>query len=152
MVEVDKEQLEKVVAALTHIRLRPGMYFANQGVADFVRGFETACNLMGFNIFDNQQQIWRERGWAVSNQHPIYEMRAKQMDEDDIVEEIFAMLILNIQRTYGISAKPVLEIHDHIRQLITTRPSTIDERIHQQRQRTLKAMDALEKDMGVFDQ
>jgi hypothetical protein len=164
MHEIDKEQLDSLVSVLAHMRLRPGMYFSNTvpAIQNYLHGFQTACTLLGFDIWKDEQEIWAERGWKISALHPINQMRDKGMSDDEIAAEVFAMLILHLRRKYNISDESVLKVHKHIRDLtekshldagnsdennIHKKHSEFSERHHKQIEQTTAAMDTLEQDI-----
>ncbi len=166
MTEIPKEQLENLVSVLSHIRLRPGMYFSNfaPAIHNYLHGFQAACTLLGFDIWNGQQEIWAERGWKISALHPISQMQEKGMTDDEIAAEVFGMMLLHLRSKYNISDEAVLKIHRDIRE--KTEKSRLDldnpkkddyyekhprsaEQIRKQLEHTLAALDSLEHDMGI---
>ena len=107
------------------------------------------------------EDIWNERGWKDKYLRPITLMREKGVSDDEINAEVFAVLILALQRKYDISSEPVLKVHSSIREKImkaqTTSENPSKKRIYSTEaaekaarelvEHTLHAMDNLEKEM-----
>jgi hypothetical protein len=161
--EARKEDLEKLLGVLTHMRLRPGMYFSSDmpGVYTYLNGFKTACHLLGVDISINESVIWSERGWKTGPLHPIKQMQEKGMSEAKITEELLTSLILTLVRSYSLSTQPVLEIHDWVRNHINekdsdasnakTSPITQEDELSQS-VIDLKRMHRLEEDLGISNE
>jgi len=151
---MDKERLEVLIGALAHVRLRPGMYFSDDvpAVMTFVHGFEFACHMFGVELEPEYSEIWKGRGWKRSNLNPIHEMQRAGIPLPDIASEAFAVLILTIQRKYGISADPILKLHQDMRERSQSwmdSNKAKDDHHRERIERDLQAMEQLEQEMGI---
>ena len=138
--EPTKDQLETLLAAIAHVRLRPGMYWGTINTATltaFVAGLRSTAHVLGIEVDRFERQLWAERGWQpISTQSVIHVMKNSGVSDEEIVFEQLAVLILSLQQTYDLSGEKVLEIHSGIRQR--------DENIQ-----TIAAIDNLEESMGI---
>jgi hypothetical protein len=158
-----KEQLETLVEGLAHVRLRPYMYFSDESptLRTFMDGFSLACALLGVDVNKETEEIWNERGWKDKYLHPITLMRKKGLSDDEINAEVFAVLILALQRKYDVSNEPVLKVHSSIRESLAKTQTTsenpskksiysteaAEKAARELVEHTLRAMDTLEKEM-----
>jgi hypothetical protein len=163
--EARKKDLEKILGVLTHMRLRPGMYFSSDmpGVYAYLNGFKTACHLLGVDISKNESVIWSERGWEAGALHPIKQMQEKGMSEAEITEELLTSLILALVRSYSISTQPVLDVHNRLQDYIEEQenqiksgedkefklPPAIVQSDIERWKKALPVMERLEKDLGI---
>ncbi|MEO8608297.1 MAG: hypothetical protein ABI690_10465 [Chloroflexota bacterium] len=118
--ELDKAQVESLLTTLVHIRIRPQMYFSNDvpAVQNWLYGFEAACRLFDVRIWDEAWKIYDERGWDNGAMHPVQKMIEKGLSEDEVILEVFSVLILALQRKYPFGEEIVVKFHEEMRQNI----------------------------------
>lgn len=95
--------IEKVVEILESAKLRKAMYFSPVTVeaADtWLGGFATACIACG--VLGNWVDVHaarERRGWDVTRPTcPIPQMQAKGLTDEQIIEELFAILIDTVRQ------------------------------------------------------
>jgi hypothetical protein len=159
-----REKIEELMGALAHIRLRPGMYFSSEvpALQNFMYGFSIACAILGVDTGKEEAQLWSEHGWKLSNHHPVTILKEQGLSDDEISAEIFSVLILALQRKYGVSSEPVLEVHRVIREKTIKTQTALDnptensiyktneaiaKSARELVEHTLRAMEKLEKEM-----
>lgn len=115
--EITKEDWEGTIEALAHVRLRPQMWFASDTLAimNFRLGLIFGLGTFGIDIQNEEMKVAADRGWEITAMHPIREMQEKGMSEAEINVEVITMLILAIQRLYGVSNDPILKTHAKMR-------------------------------------
>jgi len=115
--DLTKEQIEALLTSLAHMRMRPQMYFSNDmpAIQNWLYGFEAACRLFDIRIWDERGKIWSERGWDNGAMHPIQKMTEKGLTEDEVIIEVFTVLILAVQRKYGVGEEVIAKFHREMR-------------------------------------
>jgi hypothetical protein len=152
--EITQADWEGTVEALTHARLRPQMWFAAgdaPAIMNFRVGLIFGLGKAGLDIQAEETKIAAERGWEIRAAHPLREMQEKGMSEAEINVEVFTILILAIQRLYGISAEPILKTHTSMRERAekALQSNTVGQETQTRLEFELEMMSNLEKDLGI---
>ncbi len=162
--DLTKEQIEGLLTSFAHMRMRPQMYFSNDlpTVQNWLYGFEAACRLFDIRVLDDVWKIWHERGWSNGAMSGVPQMVKKGLSEDEIILEVFTILIIAVQRKYQIGDEALAKFHREMRQHAqkalqeienpTTeinfyRNETMTRSAREQVERTLKKLDAIENEI-----
>jgi predicted metal-dependent phosphotriesterase family hydrolase len=93
--------LERVLEILRSARQRKAMYLMTIDAAaaeNFLNGFNVACFACGLDVpLDIKEQATVERGWTWLAARPIAEMKARGLNEEAIVDELFAIEIAGFE-------------------------------------------------------
>ncbi len=151
--EITKADWEGTLEALAHVRLRPQMWFASDepAIMNFRLGLIFGLGKAGIDIQDEEMKIAAERGWEIRAAHPMRGMQEKGMSEAEINVEVFTILILAIQRLYGISAEPILRTHTSMRNRAekALQSNSAGQETRTRLEYELEIMSKLEKDLGI---
>jgi hypothetical protein len=89
--------VRRILQILKSARQRKAMYLPNVDVASaetFLSGFEIGCSACGFEVpLEVRKRVTTLRGWEWRATSPVDQMRERGVDEERIVEELFALEI-----------------------------------------------------------
>jgi hypothetical protein len=95
----------RILEILRSARQRKPMYIQPVDVAaaeNFLAGFHVGCFACGLEVpFEIRERVTIERGWPWYAARPIKEMRERGLNEEQIVDELFAMEIAGWEKRGG---------------------------------------------------
>lgn len=102
-----KTGLLNMIGVLENVYKRPALYIGRKddvdGVVNFLQGFLTACDALGFGYSrDINRQVIVEDDWEPGAQGVWLQMREKGMSEEEIVKELVRLEIKNWQKLVAI--------------------------------------------------
>ena len=147
-----QNQLERLIGVLAHARLRPGMYMnlsSTSAIQNYFHGFLMPLNLVGVEFKD--EEILIERGWHVGNHWLIAEMQNQGFTDQQIVTEVFSVLIIALVRQYNLSTESVQQAHAKIRETAENglQADKLNPETRTRHEYELEIMSSLEKDLGI---
>jgi hypothetical protein len=97
--------VDRILEILRSARERKAMYLGTVDVSSaetFINGFQVGCFACGLDLpLEVLEQATIERGWPWYAARPIPEMRAAGLNEDQIVDELFAIQIAAWEKVDG---------------------------------------------------
>jgi hypothetical protein len=87
----------RIIEILKSARDREAMYLGTVDVPsaeNFLNGFQVGCFACGRDLpLEVRERVTTARGWSWSAKRPIDEMRERGLNEEEIVDELFAIEI-----------------------------------------------------------
>jgi hypothetical protein len=87
----------RIIEILRSARDRKAMYLGTVDVPsaeNFLNGFQVGCFACGPDVpLEVRERVTTARGWGWSAKRPIEEMRERGLNEEEIVDELFAIEI-----------------------------------------------------------
>ncbi len=102
-----KTGLLNIIGQLENVHKRPALFMGKKddvaGAVNFLQGFLTACDALGFGYSrDISRQVIVENDWEPGSQGVWLQMREKGMSEADIVQELVRIEIRSWQKLVAI--------------------------------------------------
>src|SRR5262245_27944176 len=87
----------RIVEVLASARSRKAMSLGTvdvPSVENFLNGFNVGCFACGRDVpLEVRERVTTARGWRWSAKRPIEEMRGRRLNEEEVVDELFAIEI-----------------------------------------------------------
>jgi hypothetical protein len=94
---LEARMVVQIIETLGSARQRKAMYLGTVDVASaetFLNGFQVGCFACGLEVpLEIRERVTTARGWGWSAKRPIEEMRKRGWNEEEIVDELFAIEI-----------------------------------------------------------
>ena len=102
-----KTGLLNIIGQLENVYQRPALFIGRRddvaGAVDFLAGFLTACDALGFRYSrDISRHVIVENEWEPSSQGVWLQMREKGLSEEEIVKELVQLEIKGWQKLVAI--------------------------------------------------
>src|SRR4051812_16979783 len=113
---LEARMVRQIIETLGSARRRKAMYLGTADVASaetFLNGFQVGCFACGLEVpLEIRERVTTARGWGWSAKRPIEEMRKRGWNEEEIVDELFAIEIAAWEAWSGSSGRfPPLSPH-----------------------------------------
>lgn len=93
---MDSDGIAKIIARLEQFATRPGMFLGTEprDAERFLYGFSEACHTLGNGFSPHiRRSVETDKGYKVSAEGPVPQMRARGMTDAAMVDELLALEI-----------------------------------------------------------